>query len=211
VKNRNRSSSLALLGALLATMAALPGCTPLVVGGAVVGGSMMVIDRRSSGAQVDDQSIELKGSTRIDELATLGHVSVTSYNRMVLLTGEVPTEPDRVRVEEAMRRVDAVRSVVNELAVLPNATFSQRSNDSYLSGKVKASFVDTKDLQANSIKVVTDRGIVCLMGRVTERESGRAAEVARTVPGVKKVVLVFEIISEEELARLTTMTAPPKP
>ena len=122
-----------------------------------------------------------------------GHVNVTSYNRMVLLTGEVPTEADKTTVEQVVARIDNVRSVVNELTVGPLNTFTERSNDTLITSKVKASLVDAKDLFANSIKVVTERGIVYLMGRVTEREATRATEIARGVSGVRKVVRVFEI------------------
>jgi osmotically-inducible protein OsmY len=197
---------LALSGAAL-----LPACAPLIVGGAMVGGGMMAIDRRTSGAQVEDQAIELKSVSRVRDLATLGDVSVTSYNRMVLITGEVPTESDRARVEEALQRVENVRSVVNELAVAGNSSLTSRSSDSIISAKVKATFIDAKDLQANAIKVVTERGIVYLMGRVTEREATRAADLARTVSGVQKVVRVFEVISEEELAQLVSNTQGPAP
>jgi osmotically-inducible protein OsmY len=195
------------LALLLSGAALLPACAPLVVGGAMVGGSLMAIDRRTSGAQVEDQAIELKSLSRISELATLGHVSITSYNRMVLITGEVPTEADRTRVEEAMQKVENVRSVVNELAVMGNSSLGARSNDSILSAKVKATLVDAKDMQANAVKVVTERGTVYLMGRVTEREAGRATDLARSVGGVLKVVRVFEVISEAELAELTAKTS----
>ena len=192
----------ALVWAASATL--LGACAPLIVGGAVVGGSMVAIDRRTAGAQVEDQSIELKAAGRARELATLGHINVTSYNRMVLITGEVPTEDDRARVEDAVARMENVRSVVNELQVAGNSSLGQRSNDAILAGKVKASFVDAKDLQAQALKVTTERGVVYLMGRVTEREATRAADVARSVPGVHKVVRVFEVISEEELAGLAS-------
>ena len=190
--------------ALAASATLLGACAPLIVGGAVVGGSMVAIDRRTTGAQVEDQAIELKAAGRARELATLGHINVTSYNRMVLVTGEVPTEEDRARVEDAMTRMENVRSVVNELQVAGNSSLGQRSNDAILAGKVKASFVDAKDLQAQALKVTTERGVVYLMGRVTEREATRAADVARSVPGVQKVVRVFEVISEEELAGLAS-------
>jgi osmotically-inducible protein OsmY len=193
----------AWLALLLSSAALLPACAPLVMGGAMVGGSLMAIDRRTSGAQVEDQAIELKSLSRISELATLGHISVTSYNRMVLITGEVPTEVDRTRVETAMQRVENVRSVVNELAVMGNSSLGARSNDSILSAKVKATLVDAKDMQAQSVKVVTERGTVYLLGRVTEREASRATELARSVSGVLKVVRVFEVISEAELAELS--------
>lgn len=180
----------------------LAGCAPLLIGGAMIGGTMMVIDRRTSGAQVEDQAIELKAASRVRELALPGNVNVTSYNRMVLLSGEVTREADKAAVEQAVSRVDAVRSVVNDLAVMEPSTIGSRTNDGVLSGKVKASFIDAKDVQAQAAKVVTERGIVYLMGRVTEREANRYAEVARTVPGVQKVVRVFEIITEAELAQI---------
>lgn len=198
---QGRRSPLARLGLGLALAATLSACTPLLVGGAMVGGTMMYADRRSAGAQVDDGAIELKAIGRLKEvLGDKGHVNVTSYNRTVLLTGEVDTEADKAAVEQAIQRIDNVRSTVNELAVMLPSSLSSRSSDSFLTGKVKASMVDAKDLQANAIKVVTERGTVYLMGRVTEREANRATELARTVSGVQRVVRVFEIVSEADLA-----------
>ncbi|MFO1271487.1 MAG: BON domain-containing protein [Rubrivivax sp.] len=191
---------LAALAVAASAVAALGGCAPLVVGGAMVGGGLVAIDRRTSGAQVEDQAIELKAASRVRELATLGHVNVTSYNRMVLITGEVPTDEDKAKVEDAIGRLENVRSVVNELGVGANSSFGSRSNDTLLTTKVKATLVDAKDLQANAFKVLTERGEVFLMGRVTEREANRSADVAASVPGVKKVVKVFEVITEDELA-----------
>jgi osmotically-inducible protein OsmY len=222
---QKRSSRLKPLRALatalaaIAAVSALQGCAPLVVGGVMVGSAMMAIDRRSSGAQVDDQAIELNAANRVGELATLGNVAVTSYNRLALITGQVPAQADRARVEEAVKRLANVRGVFNELTVGANSSMSTMSNDSYISGKVKASFVDAKDLQANVVKVVTERGVVYLMGIVTEREATRAAEIARSVPGVQKVVRVFEIVTEQELAAMlpkptpaaTAASAPAKP
>ena len=194
---------LALVAGALAAAAALCACAPLLIGGAIVGGSMLAIDRRSSGAQVDDQAIELRAGNRADEaLAGRGHVNVTSYNRMVLITGEVPTEADKSAVEPVITRIDNVRSVVNELTVAEVSSLSNRANDTLLTGKVKASLVDARDMQVNAFKVVTERAVVYLMGRVTEREATRAADVARNVSGVRKVVRVFEIVSERELADL---------
>jgi osmotically-inducible protein OsmY len=187
-----------------AATAALAGCAPLVVGGAMVGGTLMVTDRRTSGAQIEDQAIELKAANRLREVfGDRARVNVTSYNRMVLLTGEVPAEADRATAEQTVGKVENLRSIVNELAVLGASSLTSRTNDAVLSGKVKASFVDARDLSANAFKVVTDRGIVYLMGRVTEREGNRAAEIARSVAGVSKVVKVLEPISEAELADLT--------
>jgi len=198
-QSRNRTALAWLVAALAA--APLAACAPLVVGGAMVGGAMVAIDRRTTGAQVEDTTIESKASSRIKELVgDRSHVNVTSYNRMVLLTGEAATEADRVAIEQAVQRVENVRSTVNELAVMLPSSMSTRSNDSFLTTKVKATYVDAKDLQANAFKVLTERGNVYLMGRVTEREATRATDLARTVSGVQKVVRVFEIVTEAELA-----------
>ena len=169
----------------------------------MVGGTLMVTDRRTSGAQIEDQAIELKAINRVREaLGDRGHVSVTSYNRLVLLTGEVPAEADRVAVEQVLARVENVRSTVNDLAVMGNSSLTSRSNDTILTSKVKASFVDARDMLSNAFKVLTERGTVYLMGRVTEREAKRAADLARSISGVQKVVRVFEIVTEAELADL---------
>ena len=195
--------SLALAGALLA------GCVPMVVGTAVVGGAIVATDRRAGGSQVDDELIQMKSGDRLDQAFPDGRVrvNVTSYNRMVLLTGQVPSEADKATVEQVIAKMDNVQSVVNELSVGPATTFGERSKDAFITTKVKASIVDSQDLFANSIKIVTHRGVVYLMGRVTEREANHAAELARGVSGVNKVVKVFEIISEADLARMQVKTA----
>ncbi len=193
----------ALLIAGLAAATALSACAPLLVGGAVVGTSMVVTDRRTSGTQLEDQSIEIKGQTRVREaVGERGHVNITSYNRNVLLTGEVAAETDKAAVEQAVAKIEGVRAVVNELAVMGSSSIASRSSDLVLVSKIKASYVDAKDVFANAIKVVAERGTVYLMGRVTEREATRATDIARGVPGVLKVVKVFEIITEAELAEI---------
>ena len=195
-----RISSAALAAAALA--GCLAGCAPLVIGGGAVVGTLMATDRRTTGTQVEDEGIEMRTASRIRE--TLGdrvHVNVTSYNRQVLLTGEVPTAADGQKVEQIAQGVDNVRSVVNDLGVMPASSLTQRSRDAFISTKVRASLVDAKDLSANAFKVVTERDVVYLMGRVTQREAKRSAEIARGVDGVRKVVRVFEVISEEELIR----------
>jgi osmotically-inducible protein OsmY len=175
-----------------------------MVGGAV-GSAMLLSDRRTSGTQIEDQAIEVKAGNRAREaIGERGHLNFTSYNRTLLMTGEVPAEEDRQAVERAAAGIENLRSVVNELAVLGNSSLSSRSNDTIITSKVKATFVDAKDLQANAVKVVTERGTVYLMGRVTEREAARATELARSVGGVEKVVRVFEILTETELANLRT-------
>ena len=194
------SFRLTLLAGALAASTLLSGCAVLV-GGAIVGSSMVATDRRTSGAQLEDQGIELKSVKRVnDTLGDRGHVNVTSYNRLVLLSGEVPTEVDKANVEQAVSRIENVRSVINELVVFAPSSIGTRSNDALITSKVKASMVDAKDVQSGAYKVVTERGIVYLMGRVTEREANRGAEIARGVSGVVKVVKVFEIVSEGELA-----------
>jgi osmotically-inducible protein OsmY len=200
--NRTTTNLLRLGAALLAT-AALSGCAALVVGGAV-GTALVVTDRRTAGTQLEDQNIELKSLTRIREaVGDRGHISATSFNRQVLLTGEVASEADRAAVEQSIGRIEGVRTIVNELAVMGATSMTARSNDLILTGKVKASFIDAKDLQATAVKVVTERGVVYLMGRVTEREATRATELARGVAGVQKVVRLFEVVSEAELANAT--------
>jgi osmotically-inducible protein OsmY len=199
----NRTTGAVLLA--LAAGTTLSACAPLLIGGAIWGGTMVVSDRRTSGTQIDDQAIELKSVRRIsDVIADRGHVNVTSYNRLVLITGEVPTEADKTAVEQAVMRIDNVRSIVNELTLTAPSSLSARSNDTLTTSKVKASMVDAKDIQANAFKVVTERSVVYLMGRVTERESNRAADVARGVSGVQKVVKVFEVVSEGELSDTQT-------
>ena len=191
----------------LAGSSLLSACAPLLIGGAVAGGAMIATDRRSSGTQFDDQAIELKARNRLREQLTERqmqelNVSFTSYNRVVLITGEVPTEAFKSMAEQSAQRVDNVRGVVNELAVMPPSAISSRSSDLLVSSKVKATLIDDANLQANAFKVTTERGIVYLMGRVTEAEGNRAVELVRTISGVNKVVKVFETITEAELAEL---------
>ena len=200
-----------------ALVAGLAGCVPLVIGGAAVAGAGMVAtDRRTSGAQLDDQGIELRGAARVRDLANDDmNVTVISFNRQVLLVGTVGNEGDRRRVEESVSRVDNVRSVVNEITVGPGSTLPQRSNDAFITGKVKASLLDQKDIFANAFKVVTERGVVYLMGIATRREVDRATDITRGVPGVQKVVRVVEVVSDGELAatqaRQGGTGAPPPP
>ncbi|WP_051244268.1 BON domain-containing protein [Azohydromonas australica] len=195
----------ARVAAVLGAAAWFSGCAPLLVGGAAMGGAMVFSDRRTSGTQVEDQSIEVKAANRAREvLGEQGHVNFTSYNRTLLVTGEVPSEADRTGVERAVSGIENLRAVVNELGVLGNSALTSRSSDAIITSKVKATFVDAKDLHSNAFKVVTERGTVYLMGRVTEREATRATELARSVGGVEKVVRVFEILTESELANLQT-------
>jgi osmotically-inducible protein OsmY len=199
-----RATSFVLTTLAAATLgAALSGCAPLIIGGAAAGAALVVTDRRTSGAQLEDEGIELRGGARVREaFGDRAHININSYNRMVLLTGEVPDEAAKQRAEQVIGRVENVRSIVNELAVLGNSSLTQRSNDVLISAKVKASLVDAKELQANAFRVVVERGTVYLMGRVTAAEADRATQITRTVGGVQRVVRVFETITPEELRAL---------
>jgi osmotically-inducible protein OsmY len=189
--------------------ASLSGCVPMMLGGAFVGTTMVATDRRTSGAQLEDEGIELRANNRIGQaLGEQAHINVTSYNRQVLLTGEVPSAADKQKLDDLVLKVENVRSVVNEVAVLGSTSLSQRSSDTLVTGKVKASLVDARDLQSNVFKVVTERGVVYLMGRVSQREADRATELTRNVGGVQKVVRVFEILTEDELKNATPQPAP---
>ena len=194
--------------AALALVMGLGACAPLMVGG-FVGSAMVATDRRTSGTQLEDEGIELRSANRIREMVgDRVHVNVTSSHRQVLLTGEVPNDRDRQYLAKLVSEVDNVRSVVNELAVMPASSLGDRSTDALITGKIKASMLDSKDIFASAYKVVTERGNVYLMGRVTQREANRATDIARTVGGVKKVVRVFEVITEDELKAL--LPEPPK-
>jgi osmotically-inducible protein OsmY len=185
-------------------MVSLQGCVEMVLGGAVLG-TFAAADRRTLGAQTEDKAIGLKASARMSDVAgENGHVNVNSFNRKVLLTGEVNNEQIKAAVEREVRTIEGVESVANELAIGDPSNFTARSNDVYVTGKIKASFIDDKRLFANSIKVVTERGNVYLMGRVTQREGGLAGEVASGVNGVQRVIKVFEYITEEELGQIST-------
>lgn len=191
---------------LLASLVSLSACAPLIVGGAVMTG-VVASDRRTTGTLVEDESIEIKVASAVRrEMGDRIHLNVTSFNRQVLLTGEVRTAADKERAEKLAQSQENVNSVVNDLAVMPVSTLTQRSKDTVTTGRVKAAFVDAKDLQVSAIKVVTERGIVYLMGRVTPREAKRATDIARSIGGVTKVVRVFEEISEQELQRLSRPT-----
>lgn len=203
-----RAPCAALMAATL--VGALSGCVPLVVGGGAVVGTMVAVDRRTAGSQLEDEGIELRAASRIREaLGDRVHVNVTSYNRQVLLTGEVSSAADQQKVEQIALAVENVRAVVNDLAVMGVTSITQRSNDTFITGKVRASLVDAKDLSASAFKVVTERSVVYLMGRVTQREATRATEIARGVSGVAKVVRVFEPLTEEELRQLAPQAAEP--
>lgn len=195
--------------AVAALGAALSACAPLMVGGAAVT-ALVAVDRRTSGAQLDDQAIELRASNRIkDEIGDArARFSVSSYNRRVLLTGEAANDAIKTQITQIVSGVDNVREVINELGVTNSPSFKERATDTLITGRVKASLVDAKDLSASAFKVTTERGTVYLMGRVTQREADRATDIARNTQNVARVVRVLEIISEQELANIGAQKQP---
>jgi osmotically-inducible protein OsmY len=187
----------AILCAALAS--SLSGCVAVMAGSAVMG-AVATADRRTLGAQTEDKGIAVKGDVRVAKVVgDAGHVSVTSYNRRVLLTGEVRDEAMKAAVEREVKAIDNVVSVDNELEIAGPSSYTSRSNDALITTKIKASLVDKKTVSAASFKVVTERGNVYLMGIVTPREGNIASEVAQGVSGVQRVVKIFEYISEEDL------------
>ena len=200
-----RPMSKAILCAAL--LASLSGCVEMIVGGAVMG-AVATADRRTLGAQTEDKTITIKAELRVPKIAGPdAHVNIASFNRKVLLTGEVSNEAAKATVEREVRGIDGVQSVANELDISGPSSYTARSSDALITTKVKASLVDMKTISATSFKVVTERGTVYLMGRVSEREGQLAADIARGVSGVQKVVKIFEYITEDELRALQ----PPKP
>jgi osmotically-inducible protein OsmY len=171
-------------------------CVPLLIGGAVVGTAAVATDRRSAGAQVDDEVIETKSALAITERfkGNEYHINVTSFNGIVLITGEVPSTTAKADVEQVVRVNPKVRAVQNELVVGPATDIGSRSNDTLITSKVKTRFVEANKFQINYVKVVTENGVVYLMGIVRREEGDSAAEIARTTSGVQRVVKVFEYI-----------------
>jgi osmotically-inducible protein OsmY len=197
---------------LLCTLAAgaatqLAACFPLVAVGAV-GGTLAATDRRTLGTQLEDRSIQLKAESSIAREIKNANINVTAYNRKILLTGEAPSEEAKKRAEAIAASVENVAAVVNELEIAGPSSLTSRASDTTITGKVKAVFVDDGQVMANAFKVTTERGVVYLMGRVTQAEGERAAQVASKVGGVTRVIKVLDYISEEELARMRNQPAP---
>lgn len=195
--------------ALLSTAAAtqLSGCFPLMAG-AMVGTSLAATDRRTLGTQLEDRQIQLKAETTIASSMQGENVNVTVFNRRVLLTGQTPTLELKNKAEQLARSVENVREVINALEVGLASSLVSRSNDALLTSKVKATFVDAKDVFSNAFKVTTERGVVYLMGRVTQAEGDRAADLTSRIAGVSKVVKVLDLMSEAELRQMQREPAP---
>jgi osmotically-inducible protein OsmY len=203
--------ALALI-ALLGLALQLQGCVPLIAGGA--GATVLAIeDRRTAGAQTEDKEIDLRGESRINErLGDKAHVNVTSYNRNVLLTGEAPDAAAKAQIEKIVREIANVRGVVNEIQIAGVSSYSSRGNDTYITSKVKARFIDGHSgFSANHVKVVTESNAVYLLGLVTRAEAEAAVEIARTTGGVQKVVRVFEYIAAQPKPPAPAPTPAPVP
>jgi osmotically-inducible protein OsmY len=184
-----------ILVGMLAILPSLAGCVPVLLAGGATAGYMFAEDRRTSGVYVEDQGIEFKASTRIRErYGDQVHINATSFNRVVLLTGEVPSEEVKTAATEIAKGIENVRGVQNETVIAGASAMSSRANDAYTTSKVKSRLVGTKDLSATHIKVVTENNIVYLMGLVTHREADMASEITRGTSGVLKVVRVFEYV-----------------
>ncbi len=199
-KFQKSSSAIVKTLVLASVVGSLGGCAALVVAGAMAGSVMVATDRRTSGAQLNDEGIEIRSANRLKEkFGERGNFSVTSYNGRVLLTGEVAGNSDKLAAEQLVFQVENVKAVVNELTIATStSTLKERSNDVLITSLVKARLFEAKDLPSSAFKVVTERGVVYLMGRVTQREADRGTDIARGVSGVVKVVRSFEFISEED-------------
>ncbi|MCX8113970.1 MAG: BON domain-containing protein [Burkholderiaceae bacterium] len=198
--------------AAAAAASAIAGCAPLVVGGAMVGGAIVASDRRSVGIQLEDEAIERRINRALAERFERGtiNINVTSYNRKVLLPGEVLTAEAKGEAERIAANTENVRAVLNELGVGRLSTVGSRAKDTAISGKVRAAFLESKRVPAGAVKVTTERAIVYLLGRVTPAEGDAAAQVAARVSDVLGVVKAFDYITEKELEELLGTPAAPE-
>jgi osmotically-inducible protein OsmY len=206
---KNKLIAALLLGATV--LPALQGCFPMVAAG-VTTGVLATMDRRSLGTQTEDETIEWKAGSRLGEkLGDRTHINVTSYNRKVLLTGEVFTAEIKSSAEAIVSEVPNVLGVYNELAVAPASSYSERSNDSFVTSKIKSRSVDNGKFNPVHVKVITEAGVAYLLGMVTQPEADAAIGVARTTAGVKKVVNLLEIITPAKARELdvTQKSTPP--
>lgn len=184
-------AALAALGAAVA----LSGCFGALLVGGATGAAVVANDRRAGEVVLGDERVELTAGNRLaGSFGDRAHINVTSYNYTVLLTGEVPDEKTKEEAEKIVSQVERVKTVVNELQIAGVSSLASRGNDTYLTGRVKAAFVAAQNFSPNHVKVVTEAGVVYLMGLVTRKEADDATEIARNISGVRKVVRVFEYI-----------------
>jgi osmotically-inducible protein OsmY len=191
--------------AVAVVLGALSGCGAVVLGGAAASGAAVATDRRTAGTQLDDQTIEIKaGNDMSDLFGDKARVSVMSYDGWVLLVGDVPTEQDKQQAETTVSKIPKVRKVINALRVGAITPLSVRTNDTWLTSKIKTTLINTEGVPSRTIDITTNRGIVYMMGKVTDAEAQRAAIAASSVSGVNKVVKLFEIVSPESLQQPTS-------
>jgi osmotically-inducible protein OsmY len=189
------------------------GCAPVILGAGAAGAYTTIEDRRTTGVQIDDEGIEVRAGNRVsDRFGEKVHVNATSFNRVVLLTGEVPDAATREEVERVVRAVPGVQGVSNELEIAGASSLGARTNDAFITSKVKARFLDARKFNPVHVKVVTESGVVYLLGVVTEQEANDAVDLARTMAGVRKVVKIFEVCrSTDEACRARPTDRPLKP
>jgi osmotically-inducible protein OsmY len=176
----------------------------MVIGGAALTGKV-VIDRRTAGIQIEDEAIELRSASGLRSILSKNtNVRVHSYNRMVLITGEVGNESEKALTERFVKSQDNVKSVINEVAISPVSSLTQRAKDTVINGQLRTVLIQAKDVHSSAVHIVVERGIVYLMGRLTNEEAKRVTDLVSTsqVSGLEKVVRVFELLSEEDLRRL---------
>ena len=198
---------LATIGAVLA----LSACAPLVIGGIAAGTAVVATDRRSTGAQLDDKTIEVRVANDLSNALRRNdaHINVNSFERRVLLTGEVASEAVKAEAGAIASRSKNVRLVNNELVVAAPSSFGERTDDNALGARVRAAFVNTREIAFNSVDIITERRVIYLMGAVTQKEADVAAHVASRVPGVQQVVKLFDVASADEVNRRRAGAAPP--
>ena len=189
----------------------LGGCIAvpaLMVGGGVAMGTMVATDRRTPGAVIEDRGIEAKAALRIREaLGDAVHVSVSSYNRSALITGEVPDERRKAQIEKIVLSLENVQKTLNELAIMENTSITARVQDGILTSRIRAALIDDKTLVANAFKVTTERGVVYIQGRATAREIALMTEIVSGLNGVTRVVRIVDVLTEEDLSGM--LPAPP--
>ena len=178
----------------LLSLPLLQGCLAAAAGGAATGASIAT-DRRTTGTIVDDQSIELKATYNLSQHKDLwkaSHINVISYNNVLLLVGQTPSEHYKQEAEEAVSNIPKIRQVHNELTIAEPASLGTRSNDSWITTQIKTKLIGHKDINAGRIKVITEEGVVYLMGITTPEEEMIATNIARETSGVERVVQIFE-------------------